>query len=400
MKRIISLIFAVLLCVTLCVPAFAVNNGYVFDISGVSITEEHIKELDEAAKKISRDYGVELLYFVTDDLGECASTSVYAKTEYEKNISEDKTGACFVYYIKENKMFFYCAPEVKSVITEDVQTKVYDDFNNSKTYYDAAEAYYKYLGGVLEQSGGLPSEEATDKAPQEIPEERLLPYMVDNAGLLTAEQRTALNRKLKEYSEQCQCDISIVTVNSTEGKDVELYTVDFYDFNGFGYGSSKDGLMLLLSMEERDWCVSRHGKSEHIFTQSVTDEMVGNVSEYLSNNDFYTAFDKFADDYLYRYEHAGKVSPVWILADIVIGFIIAYVVMKAKTANLTSVRSKRNAADYVVPGSMVIKSSSDKFLYMNVIKTPRPKETSSNSGGGGHITGSSGTTHSVSSGKF
>lgn len=399
MKRFVSLISAVLLCVALCVPAFAVNNGFVFDISDVSITEEHIKELNEAAKKISKDYGVELLYFVTDDLGECASTSVYAQKAYERNISEGETGACFAYYIKENKMFFYCAPEVKSVITEEVQTKVYDDFNNSKTYYEAAAEYYKYLGEVLKQSGGLPAEEVTEKATQEIPDERLLPHMVDNAGLLTAEQRTALNRKLKEYSEQCQCDISIVTVNSTEGKDVELYTVDFYDFNGFGYGSGRDGLMLLLSMEGRDWCVSRHGKSEYIFSQSVTDEMVGNISEYLSDNDYYTAFDKFADDYLYKYEHAGKVSPVWIPIDIVIGFLIAYVVMKAKTSNLTSVRAKKNAAEYVVPGSMAITASSDRFLYMNVVKTPRPKETSSSSGGG-HITGSSGSSHSVSSGKF
>lgn len=404
MKRIISFISAILICAALAVPAFAVSSTYVYDYSGVSLSEDKIDELNKAARSISEKYNADFFYILTDDISPCATTSLYAESAYEKFASDGKEGACFTYFIRDNKMYLYCTDGMKSVLTEDVQNQLYDIFNNNDTYNDAAELFYKYLTEFFEKNGPLSvnstdSEQATEK--KEIPEERQLPYVLDNAGVLKAQEKAALNKKLKDYSEQCKCDISIVIVPSTDGKDVELYTVDFYDFNGYGYGDGDDGLLLLLSMENRDWCVSRHGKAEAVFTQDVTDEMISNVSGYLSNNDFYNAFDKFADDFHYRYQNGGKsrVSLIWIPIDIVIGFVIAYVVMKIRTAGLTSVMSKRNAADYVVDGSLALASSSDSFLFMNVTRTPKPKQNT-NSGGGGSITGSSGRTHSVSSGKF
>ena len=410
MKRIVSFIAALLVCASLCVPAFAVNDAYFYDCTGVSVNEQDAKTLNAAAFDLSSKYDAELYYVITANLDQCATLSLYARDFYEKHADEGSEGACFVYYIRDDEFYFYCTDGVGNLLTEDDRNEIASAFDRSESYFKAALNYYTFFGSVFESAGGLPELSASENAEaeevtdyQEVPEERQLPFVVDNAGLLSAGERSALEQKLAQYSERCQCDIAIITVPSTGDKDVELYTVDFYDYNGYGYGSGDDGLMLLLSMEERDWCVSRHGKSEKIFTQSVVDEMISSVSGYLSNDEYYSAFNKFADDYVYRYEHAGKISPIWIPIDLGIGFVIAYFSMKAKTSNLKSVTSKRDANDYIHRDSLRMTANSDNFLFNNVVRTPRPKETVSNGrggGGGGGFVGSSGHSHSVSSGKF
>ena len=89
-----------------------------------------------------------------------------------------------------------------------------------------------------------------------IPEERQKPLLVDDAGLLTEEESNALLNKLEDISQKYENEVGIVTVNSLEGKTAEAYADDYYDYNGYGYGENDDGLLLLISMGEREWAIS------------------------------------------------------------------------------------------------------------------------------------------------
>ena len=89
----------------------------------------------------------------------------------------------------------------------------------------------------------------------EIPEERQKPLLVDEAGLLTEEESSALLNKLEDISRRYENEVGIVTVNSLEGKTAEAYADDYYDYNGYGYGENDDGLLLLISMGEREWAI-------------------------------------------------------------------------------------------------------------------------------------------------
>ena len=40
------------------------------------------------------------------------------------------------------------------------------------------------------------------------------------------------------------------------GKTAEAYADDYYDYNGYGYGENDDGLLLLVSMGEREWAIT------------------------------------------------------------------------------------------------------------------------------------------------
>ena len=80
-----------------------------------------------------------------------------------------------------------------------------------------------------------------------------MPRLVDGADLLTDSEEITLLSMLGEISERQMLDVVIVTTNTLEGKSPMAYADDFYDYNGYGFGASYDGVLLLVSMEDRDW---------------------------------------------------------------------------------------------------------------------------------------------------
>lgn len=255
---------------------------------------------------------------------------------------------------------------------------------------------------------------------EEIPDERQLPRLVDRAELLDSDEADGLLTLLDRLSDEVQCDIAVVTVNSLDGKSVVDYTDDFYDYNGYGYGEDRDGIMLLINMGERDVHISDCGYVFRALSQKQLDRLREQVTPYLSSGDYYTAFRTFADrsaqlitdarnggddepavdDHSFEgfFRSLGSIPLICIVIGVIGGF-IAVSIMKGK---LKSVRRRGEASDYVRNGSFNITNSSDIFLYTTVSKTARPKDDDSShggGGGGGHVS-SSGTSHGGSSGKF
>lgn len=240
--------------------------------------------------------------------------------------------------------------------------------------------------------------------------ERQLPRLVDAAGLLTEEQAERLTEKLDEISERQNFDVIIVTVDSLEGCTATQFADDTFDYNGFGTGDNHDGILLLISMEERDWAISTHGYGITVFTDAGQEYMVDNFIGHISNGDYYEGFDKFADlaDQLITQAKTGvpydinnlpkkPMSPVWILISILGGILIALIITGAMRSSLKSVSKQRAAGNYIVSTVMSPFANQDLYLYSVVTKQAKPKE--SEGGSSTHIS-SSGTTHGGSSGKF
>ncbi|MBR7161875.1 MAG: TPM domain-containing protein, partial [Clostridia bacterium] len=97
------------------------------------------------------------------------------------------------------------------------------------------------------------------------------PRLIDEAELLTSSEADTLLSLLNEISERQKLDIVIVTVNSLEGKTPREYADDYYDNNGYGFGSQRDGVLLLLAMSTRDWYISTSGYGIKAFTDAGID---------------------------------------------------------------------------------------------------------------------------------
>lgn len=246
-----------------------------------------------------------------------------------------------------------------------------------------------------------------------------LPRVCDYADLLSDSEEAELLNKLDEISERQQMDVVVVTVDSLEGESVVDYADDFYDYNDYGFGEERDGVLFLISMEEREWSVTTRGYAITVFTDAGIDYMTEWIVMDLKDGAYAAAFTTFADycdDYITQaatgmpYDIDNLPSepfPYFML--LIICFAIAFVIALIATAimkgQLKSVGNQWKADEYVKSGSMKLTKKNDLFLYRHVERREKPKENTSSSSGsssGGSTThvSSSGATHGGRSGKF
>lgn len=239
--------------------------------------------------------------------------------------------------------------------------------------------------------------------------------LTDGAELLSSEEAAALREKLQAVSDKYDCDVLILTVDSLGGKTPTQYADDYFDYNGYGRNSTADGILFMLSMEDRDWAISTCGRCIQAFTDNGQAYMIGKMKGDLKLDRFAAALETYVetcDELLEMYENGKPYDkpqgtlykimhvsvPIGILLSLAIGFLLAGIPLGRMKSAINNVKWQKNASDYSRPGSMQLQQSFDQFLYTN---TTRVKvESSSSSGGSSTHTSSSGRTHGGSSGKF
>ena len=289
-----------------------------------------------------------------------------------------------------------------------------------------------------------------------IPDQRQLPLVVDRADLLSDSEEQRLIELFERLGSEQGIEIAVVTVNSLEGKSAMDYADDFYDYNGYGVGPRKDGILLLVSMADRDWWITTTGRAMDQLTEDRFNDMTSSVVPYLSSGDYYQAFANFGyksaelmtlPDPDYRepvtiWQVVQQVL-VWLGIGAGGGGLSAFGSTQVMKSRHKSVISKRDARNYLravqegkqkpapylnkgglnfsnrtnifgnslieVSKSLALRASNDVFLSQNTTRHRRNTDTGSRGGGrsiggggggfGGHV-GSSGSGHGGGGGKF
>lgn len=245
--------------------------------------------------------------------------------------------------------------------------------------------------------------------------ERLLPRLVDEADLLTDEEEAELLEKLDTVSEERNCDVVVVTTGSLVGKTSTAYADDFFDENGYGMGKERDGILLLVSTEDRDWALSTRGYGITAFTDAGQEYMVEQFLPYLSDGEYLEAFLEYADrcdDYILQadmgepydvgnlpQESTRGLIPIWILISFGVSFLIMLIVALIRKSSLKTIYSNDTAEEYKKSGTLKFSDKSDIFVRQQVVRRKIEHDTHSSGGSSTH-TSSSGATHGGSSGKF
>ena len=261
-----------------------------------------------------------------------------------------------------------------------------------------------FLASVLTVSGttGFVTEAFSENvyAAEEVHTERL----ADFADLLDDGQKEELEAKLDQVSEDYGCDVVVVTEETLDGAVPQDYADDFFDYNDYGMGDDKSGILFMLTMSERKWAISTHGEAISIFTDAGQEYITDNIVSYFSDGDYYEGFIIQAQSgEPYDVENLPEETiPFYMifLISLVVGFVIALIVTGVMRSRMKTVHMKPDAADYMKDGSLHINRSRDIFLYHQVTRTAKPKEESSGGGGSSTHTSSSGETHGGSSGSF
>ncbi len=103
----------------------------------------------------------------------------------------------------------------------------------------------------------------------------------DQEGLFDEFDTEIINGKLAELNRIYSVDVAVVTTFSLDGKTAEEYADDFYDENDIGQGENKDGILLLISENERVWAISTSGSCIDVFTDDDLDYIAGNERQLL-----------------------------------------------------------------------------------------------------------------------
>lgn len=221
----------------------------------------------------------------------------------------------------------------------------------------------------------------------------------DEANLLSSSEEEEIAEVLDDLGEKYDTHLVIVTVSELDS-DPDYFAENLYDTMDFGYGSHRDGVLLVVCMESREYSILCNGSAANAIDPDTRDEIGDTVASYLSDGDYAEAFLTFADRceyYLDGYEN-GFPFPFGkrLLTALVVGIVVGLIVVAILAAQLKSVHKKNQARDYVKAGSMRLTLSNDIFLYRNVQRT---KKESSSSSGSGSRSRSGGSRH-VGGGKF
>lgn len=218
----------------------------------------------------------------------------------------------------------------------------------------------------------------------------------DYANLITKDEEEVLYNKVQEFINKYDMDMAIVTINSNPKSSSMTYADDFYDYNNFGKGTNKTGLLFLIDMQNRNMWISTTGDAINIYTDSRINTILDYTYDKISNEDYNGCAEQFIDKASY-FANKGLTGgskvvtvPKMICNSLIFAGLVTIVFICIGLATHRKPKKKKEASNYITQ-PLKLSNKLDTFLDKHVSKVKI--ETSSSSGGSSTHSGSSGTSH-------
>lgn len=245
--------------------------------------------------------------------------------------------------------------------------------------------------------------------------EAQLGYVTDGAGLLTAEEKQTLESNAKELAEKYDFGVYIITVNDItehiDAPDMDTAAEQLYLSYELGENQDRSGILLLMSMAERDWALFAFGYGNTAFTDYGKDYLSGRFLDDFGDNVWYDGFEDYQRACGEMLDRSLAGAPVdvdnipdppharvyGIVACTVLGFLTALIVVMILKGQLKSVARGTQAEAFVDAGGLKLTYHRDQYIRTSESRVYDPPKEKSSGGGGTTIRSSGG---SSSSGKF
>lgn len=215
-------------------------------------------------------------------------------------------------------------------------------------------------------------------------------YVTDDAGLLTAREEEKLESRAQEIAREYDCGVYIITVDAYEGRSVQTYAEQLYTQRSLGMGPDRCGILLLLSMAERDYA---------LITYNLDVEVEKDFLSEFADDQWYDGFAVYLDDCeqaLSGQEGLGWIGKLALIILLPCG--VAAIVCVVLAGQLRSVRRQTTARTYITGRGLELTHREDFFVNRTVRRQRLPRNNGHHGGhhgGGGRSGGFRG-----SSGKF
>lgn len=244
----------------------------------------------------------------------------------------------------------------------------------------------------------------------------------DAAGLLGAQELVNLDENAKAVSEHYNCGVYVVIVDDyrsyVRGSIADFSEAVYQSYN-LGLGEERNGILLALSMAERDYDLCAYGDWAHYaFTDYGKDRLAEEFLDNFRNNDWAGGLNDYVASCSSLMEMAKNGNPLdqiiyepepekpgWdfveLMLIVLVPCIIAFAVCSMFRAQMKTANKQYYAMDYVDQSQSRLRVKSDQFLTRNVVRSlirrddddgfrpsgGRPGGTSINAGGFSHKSG-------------
>ena len=225
-----------------------------------------------------------------------------------------------------------------------------------------------------------------------------LSYVTDAAGLLSENENMLLEKMAESVSKKYGVGVYIVTVEDyrdfhSEGVYKATYTI-YHEYT-MGEGPNRDGIMLLLSMDDRDWAMFCYGsRCEYAFNSYGQQKLEKVFLDNFGENDWYGGFEDYVKECSVYLEKASAGKPVRaslfypLLIVIGLSLLAAAAVVAVIWQKMDTVSEKATANAYVSAG-LRLTEQTDQFTHKTTSSRKIERSSSggsssqSESGGGG-----------------
>ena len=218
-------------------------------------------------------------------------------------------------------------------------------------------------------------------------------YVIDYADKLASSEIEELDL----FAEKIETAYGVTVLFCiTEGTgDV---TADEFSSGTYGdYTDNENGLIIVHDDWNKSYSVFTSGNADEYFSDAAADSM---IDAYDTNDSYYGgiyACYELAEEYLENgysggyvndseplnnntdtigaSEEKDGVSIIWLPVSLLIGLLVGFLIINGIASKNKSVKMQENATVYTRPGSMVIIGSADNFLYNNIERREKPKQT-------------------------
>ena len=449
-RKITVLLLSLLLLPALCVPALAViEYGVFYDETEQLGSVELSYAAEQTLPRLTQELGVDLRVdaFTDEDVDADTSAADIAAYVYENSgygCGEWKEGVSLTlllrgaengaYTLSETDWCVYAFLDEARGSAQELSDAVYnavksymverawngEDMNMSATALSQAvnamtESVEDYIreNASPDVTGGADAPDETETSPPEIteilePDTSSMRYIFDLAGCLSSDSRTKLEARAEEISTRHSCGVYVAFVDDykvySQGGDVYEGTYRFYHDKQLGMGDGRDGVIVLLSMQNRKYAMFIYGENAaYAINEYGAEQLEGRFLGQFSDGNWYIGAAEYltaCDEYLTRAD-AGKPvreSPALLIAiAVVASCLLSGAICLFLKRSMKTVHQKVEANEYVAPGGLQLSKQYDRYTHTTEVRSKISSSDDSSSSGTSSCSGGGG---SGRSGKF
>lgn len=412
-KKYFRLASALLLSLSLlCVPAFA-SPGFsvIYDgteeLGSDALTELGENTLPMFSEQLGIEMRVDVLTLGVYDKAQEAAAAMY--DHYSYGFGEDMRGVTLTILMEPEEDTYAMVPgewciyvggsdesladgrlqsEVTAAVEPYMAARAWDGSDITMSATALTQATSAMLSSVSDYFLG------DGGADTQTGESTIMHYMLDYADLLSFDEWRALENRAKTLSAEHGCGIYAVTVDNytSYGDDIESVTHDIYEQLELGEGEERNGIILLLSGEDRDFAVFTYGAgAESAFDEYGLAQLEESFLDNFAEDDWNGGFSDYIEEcgsYLALAESGTPVrkSP-WgsVCIGVGGGMLISLVVCLILKGKMHSVSRKAEANEYVSTAGLRLTERQEMYTHTTETRTKIKSQSSGGSGGsGGH----------------